>query len=113
MRNASGSRSTKSAALRTSKQALVMASTMRVLRTSWNASVPISARGTWPARHTSGTESALASAIAVTRLVRPGPEVARHTPALPVMRASPCAMNPAPCSCRASTWFRLESASAR
>ena len=40
-----------------------------------------------------------ASAIQVTKLVAPGPEVAMHTPALPVARAYPWAINPPPCSC--------------
>jgi hypothetical protein len=36
-------------------------------------------RGTWPVMATSGIESSLASAMAVSRLVAPGPEEARHT----------------------------------
>jgi hypothetical protein len=71
---------------------------------SWNASVPIIARGTWPVMATMGIESSLASAIAVRRFVAPGPEVPKHTAGLPVKRALPCAMKPAPCSWRASTW---------
>src|SRR6202795_4679674 len=50
--------------------------------------------------HTRGTESILASAIPVTRLVAPGPLVAMATPTLPVVRAYPSAANTAPCSCR-------------
>ena len=38
---------------------------------------------------TSGTESMYASAIGVTRLVAPGPEVAMQTPTLPVTIAYP------------------------
>ena len=44
----------------------------------------------------------LASAIAVTRLVAPGPLVAMHTPTLPELRAMPCAAKPPPCSWRGS-----------
>ncbi|MNE34882.1 hypothetical protein D3C80_1286200 [compost metagenome] len=53
--------------------------------------------------HTNGMESSLASAMAVTRLVAPGPLEAMHTAALPLARAMPCAIKPAPCSWRAST----------
>jgi hypothetical protein len=38
---------------------------------------------TWPVTNTVGTESIIASAIAVTRLVAPGPEVANATPTFP------------------------------
>ena len=38
---------------------------------------------TWPVMNTVGTESMIASAIGVTRLVAPGPEVAIATPTLP------------------------------
>ncbi|SLJ33393.1 Uncharacterised protein [Mycobacteroides abscessus subsp. abscessus] len=51
---------------------------------SWKASVPIIGNGTWPVMATTGTESAWASASGVTRLVAPGPEVARQTPTRPV-----------------------------
>ena len=51
---------------------------------SWKASVPMAPRGTWPVIATIGTESMYASAIGVTRLVAPGPEVAMQTPTLPV-----------------------------
>ena len=47
-------------------------------------SVPIAFETTWPVIATSGTESIIASAIGVTRLVAPGPEVAMQTPTLPV-----------------------------
>ena len=67
---------------------------------SWKASVPIMARGTWPVMATSGTESSIASARPVTRLVAPGPEVAMHTPTRPELFAYPCAANISPCSCR-------------
>ena len=39
-----------------------------------------------------------ASAIGVTRLVAPGPEVAMQTPTLPDAEAYPWAAWPAPCS---------------
>jgi hypothetical protein len=54
---------------------------------------------------TSGIESSLASAIAVSRLVAPGPEDAMQTAGMPVARAIPWAMKPPPCSCRARTWW--------
>src|SRR5688572_10006621 len=41
-----------------------------------------------------------ASAIGVTRLVAPGPDVAIQTPTRPVACAYPVAAWPAPCSCR-------------
>jgi hypothetical protein len=53
---------------------------------------------------TNGVESIRASAIGVTRLVAPGPEVANTTPGRPELRAYPWAMCPAPCSWRTSTW---------
>src|SRR4029453_15760487 len=74
---------------------------------SWNASVPTIARGTCPVTATSGIESSFASAIPVSRLVAPGPDVPKHTAGRPVARAMPWAMNAAPCSCRARTW-RIE-----
>ena len=67
---------------------------------SWNASVPITCRGTWPVTAINGTESILASASPVTRLSAPGPEVAITTPGLPVARAYPSAAKIPPCSCR-------------
>lgn len=47
-------------------------------------------------------ESSFASAIAVSRFVAPGPDVAKHTAVLPVLRAIPWAIKPAPCSWRAN-----------
>ena len=44
-------------------------------------------RGTWPVMATMGTESIMAPAMPVARLVAPGPEVAVQTPTLPVARA--------------------------
>ena len=45
----------------------------------------------------------------VTKLETPGPEVAMATPALPVIRPMPPAMNAAFCSCRQTTVWILES----
>ena len=42
---------------------------------------------TWPVMNTVGTESSIAFAIPVVRLVAPGPEVAKATPTLPEARA--------------------------
>ena len=42
---------------------------------------------TWPVIATIGTESIIASASGVTRLVAPGPEVAMQTPTRPVAEA--------------------------
>ena len=56
---------------------------MPTMSASWKASVPIRVENTWPVMQTIGTESMWASAIAVTRLVAPGPEVAIATPTLP------------------------------
>ena len=50
---------------------------------SWKPSVPIRWVLTWPVTKTVATESSIASAIAVIRLVAPGPEVAKATPTLP------------------------------
>ena len=59
------------------------------MSTSWKASVPIIAFGTCPVMATMGIESSLASAIAVSRLVAPGPLEARQTAGLPVARPCP------------------------
>ena len=48
---------------------------------------PMTAVPTCPVMATIGTESSLASARQVTKLVAPGPEVAMQTPTLPVARA--------------------------
>ncbi len=47
---------------------------------SWKASLPSSARGTLPVIATIGTESIIAVARPVTRLIAPGPDVAMATP---------------------------------
>ena len=54
---------------------------------SWKASVPMAELPTWPVIATIGTESIIASASGVTRLVAPGPEVAMQTPTRPVAEA--------------------------
>ena len=46
---------------------------------SWKASLPIIVVGTWPDSTTIGVESMYASAIPVTVLVAPGPEVTSTT----------------------------------
>ena len=56
---------------------------MPVTSASWKPSVPIRSVRTCPVRNTVGTESIIASAIGVTRLVAPGPLVASATPTLP------------------------------
>ena len=68
----------------TRKLCLVIGMVMPQMSASWNASVPISARLCCPVMATTGTESMYASASGVTRLVAPGPDVAMHTPTLPV-----------------------------
>ena len=73
-----------SSGLVTRKLCLVMGSVMPRMSASWNASVPMAALPTWPVMATIGTESMWASAIGVTRLVAPGPDVAMQTPTLPV-----------------------------
>ena len=55
-----------------------------IVSASWNPSVPSKSVRTWPVKKTTGTESIIASAIGVTTLVAPGPEVANATPTLPV-----------------------------
>lgn len=73
-----------SSALVTRKLCLVIGMVMPTMSASWKASVPIALDTTCPVIATSGTESMCASAIGVTRLVAPGPDVAMHTPTLPV-----------------------------
>ena len=62
---------------------MTIGSVMPVTSASWKPSVPIRSVRTWPVMKTVGTESMWASAIAVTRFVAPGPEVAKATPTLP------------------------------
>ncbi len=67
----------------TRNECFVIGIVMPTMSTSWNASVPIEVENTWPVIAIIGTESMWASAIAVTRLVAPGPEVAMATPTRP------------------------------
>jgi hypothetical protein len=53
---------------------------------SWNASVPIAARGTCPQMRTMGIESAWQSRTGVTEFVAPGPDVTSETPTRPLER---------------------------
>ena len=71
----------------TSHECLTIGIVIPVMSHSWKASVPISVDLTCPVTHTSGVESIQASAIGVTRLVAPGPEVAMATPTRPDARA--------------------------
>ncbi len=57
---------------------------MPTMSASWNASVPMRFENTWPVMASIGTESMCASAMAVTRFVAPGPDVAIATPSLPL-----------------------------
>src|SRR5688572_758832 len=52
-----------------------------VTSASWNASLPMNDRFTWPVTATIGTESIHADASPVTRFVALGPDVAKHTAA--------------------------------
>ena len=65
--------------------------------------------GTCPVMAMTGEESMWALAMPVTRFVAPGPEVAKHTPGLPLARAYPSAACAAPCSCLLRMWRILES----
>ncbi len=71
----------------TSQECLTIGIVTPTMSHSWNASVPIRCVRTWPVMQTSGVESIHASAIGVTRLVAPGPDVAIATPTLPDARA--------------------------
>ena len=71
----------------TSALCLVMGRVMPVTSVSWKASVPRTFDGTCPVMNTVGTESIIAVAMPVVRLVAPGPEVATATPTLPLARA--------------------------
>ena len=64
-----------------------MARQTSTIGVSWKASVPMTCVPTWPVMAMIGTESILASARQVTKLVAPGPLVAMQTPTLPVVRA--------------------------
>ena len=67
----------------TMKECLTIGIVIPFTSASWKPSVPISSVRTWPVMNTVGTESMIASAIGVTRLVAPGPEVAKATPTRP------------------------------
>jgi hypothetical protein len=84
MWNAAAMAGAMSWALVTRKLCLVIGIVIPRMSASWNASVPMAALPTCPVMATIGTESIWASAIGVTRLVAPGPEVAMQTPTLPV-----------------------------
>ncbi len=60
--------------------------------TSWNAPMPRLPVATWPVRTIMGTESANAVPTPVTRLVVPGPLVARQTPVFPEALEYPSAI---------------------
>ena len=64
-------------------ECLTIGIVMPVTSASWKPSVPIRSVRTWPVMNTVGTLSIIASAMAVTRFVAPGPEVASATPTLP------------------------------
>ena len=57
------------------------------ISTSWKESLPRAGSVTFAVIATTGMLSIYAVAIPVTRLVAPGPEVAIHTPTLPVLLA--------------------------
>src|SRR5690606_42143954 len=73
----------------TRKLCLVTGIVIDRMSASWKASEPIAVLGTLPVIATMGTESILASASGVSRLVAPGPLVARQTATLPVAAADP------------------------
>ena len=56
----------------TRNECLTIGRVMPVTSASWKPSVPIRSVRTWPVMNTVGTESIIASAIAVTRFVAPG-----------------------------------------
>ena len=69
------------------KLCLVHGRVMPTKSASWKASLPIIVVGTCPDKTTIGVESMYASAIPVTVLVAPGPEVTMTTPGRPLTRA--------------------------
>ena len=64
-------------------ECLTIGIVMPVTSASWKPSVPSRSVRTWPVMNTVGTLSIIASAIGVTRLVAPGPDVASATPTRP------------------------------
>ena len=75
----------------TIKLCFVTGITTPAISTSWKLSFPSIATPTFAVIATSGIESIYAVAIPVTRLVAPGPDVARQTPTFPVALAYPSA----------------------
>ena len=71
----------------TIKLYFVIGMVMPVISISWKLSFPRRDTPTLQVMATIGIESIYAVAIPVTRLVAPGPLVARHTPTLPVALA--------------------------
>ena len=69
-------------------------------RIDWCVCFVDKARGTSPIMETTGSPSVVAVASGVQRFDEPGPEVAMHTPGVPVRRPTAAAMKPAFCSCR-------------
>ena len=87
MRNASRRQGVRSSIFFTMKLCLVTGIVMPVVSTSWKLSRPRREASTLPVIKTTGMESINAEAMPVTRLVEPGPEVARQTPVFPLARA--------------------------
>ena len=71
----------------TIKLYLVMGRVIPAMSISWKESFPRSGSPTLQVIATSGIESICAVAMPVTRLVAPGPLVAKQTPTFPVARA--------------------------
>ena len=71
----------------TIKLCFVIGIVIPAISTSWKLSLPRSGTVTLHVIATIGIESIAAVAIPVTRLVAPGPDVAKHTPTLPVALA--------------------------
>ncbi len=87
IRSASTTAWATSSARSTAIECLTIGCVMPITSASWKAFVPRSVVFTWPVMNSVGTESICASAIAVTRLVAPGPEVPMATPMRPDARA--------------------------
>ena len=98
MRNARRMVSARSLTSFTIKLCLVIGMVIPAISISWKLSLPRSGTLTLQVIATIGTESIYAVAIPVTRLVAPGPLVAKHTPTFPVLLAYPSAAWEAPCS---------------
>ena len=72
---------------RTMKLCFTMGWVIPTISTSWKESFPRLLTATFPVMATMGTESRYALAMPVTRLVAPGPLVARTTPVFPLALA--------------------------